>query len=53
LFIDAMHLKNVLGDIQPNNANLTYGGLLSCGSYETALWAHRDAGRGAIHSIDY
>ncbi|MGI9488155.1 MAG: hypothetical protein ACR2RF_20200, partial [Geminicoccaceae bacterium] len=51
LIVNAMHLKNVLREIKTDDANLTHGWLLPCGSNDAALLAHRDAGGGAIHSI--
>ena len=52
LLVNAMHLKNVLRDIQTDCANLLHGWLLACGSNGPALLAHCDAGAGAIHSIN-
>jgi Asp/Glu/hydantoin racemase len=49
--VNAMNLENVLRDIQTDRAHLVHGSLLSCGSDDTALLAHRDAGGGAIHGI--
>ncbi|HUS55567.1 MAG TPA: hypothetical protein VMY41_16365, partial [Thermohalobaculum sp.] len=42
---------DVLRDIQTNRANLIHGWLLSSGSSNIAIFAHRDAGGGAVHSI--
>lgn len=50
--VNAVHLKNVLRDIQTNGANLIHGWLLSYGSLSTVFLAHRDAGGGAVHSIN-
>ena len=51
--IHAMHLEHVLRDVQTNRANLLHGWLLLGGSSnDTANVAHRDAGGGAVHSIN-
>jgi len=48
-----VHLEHVLRDVQTNRANLFHGWLLLGGSsYDTANLAHRDAGGGAVHSIN-
>ena len=52
LVIDAMHLKDVLRNIQTDRANLVDGWLLSSSSSKPALLAHRDAGGGPVHSIN-
>jgi hypothetical protein len=38
LLVDAVHLKNVLRDIQTDCANIIHGWLLSCGAKDTAFW---------------
>jgi hypothetical protein len=51
--IDAVHLEHVPRDVQTNRANLLHGLLLLGGSSdETANLAHRDAGGGAVQSIN-
>jgi hypothetical protein len=53
VLINAVHLKHVLRDIQTDRANLLHGWLLLGGSSnDTANLAHRDAGGGAVHSIN-
>src|SRR5580692_3804723 len=48
--VRALDLKNRLGDIQTNCANLLHGRLLSVAFRTTTLW-HFDAGTGAVHPI--
>ena len=52
LLINAMHLKNVLRDIQTDRTNLFHGWFPSCGSNDTAFWHIAMPVGGAIHSIN-
>jgi hypothetical protein len=49
--VDAVDLKHVLGDIQPNRGNLYLDGSPSCDSSQRSLYGTSMPGAGAVHHI--